>query len=204
MLKHDERKKIIGIVARLSDFSDGNPRDRRVFIEDAGLEDLLPNLNPNGKPRTVASELIKQAEKVDYLPERPNYHALGALLSHMLTIFGEITRDNAKFIIKLIIKHNLINDLNHINKLCTQYNITDIDVERPKSISSSSHLPVTPKRGVNGNGPMQKPSFKKLQNPIDNKKGQEIRNEMQNKNKKERIIKGKGTTTKPSMQLKIF
>src|SRR5256885_2243357 len=110
-----ERARLIEIVADLYDFVE--PRDRRVFIqESAGLGQFLPGLNLVGAPRTVAGDLVGRLERFGLLPDRQNYHALGALLGAMLEL-GDLAVDRKIFLATLIIHHSLILDVSYLNGL---------------------------------------------------------------------------------------
>jgi len=94
-----------------------------------------------GNPRTVAGDLIGRVEKFGSIPEQSSYHALGALLSYILTL-GEIPNDEAVFIATLIIKYTLVADSNYINKLRTQYHLSEAVIREPKP-TEPPLLPVT-------------------------------------------------------------
>jgi V8-like Glu-specific endopeptidase len=140
MLEHEECLKLTHIIAGLYDFTDGGAHNRRVFIQSAGLDRFLLGIDLSGTPRIVAGDLIGRVKKFGYLPERPSYHALGALLSYILTL-GELPNDDALCVATVIVKYALVVDSMYINKLCTQYSISDTVINKSKP---TSLLPFAP------------------------------------------------------------
>jgi hypothetical protein len=145
ILQIDERQRLTQVVAELYEFSVGDPRDRHALISAAGLRRFLPAIDLKGMPRTVAIELIDRLEGFGVLPDRPTYHALGALLGYLLTL-GDLPRDAASFVARLIVQYSLVADPVYSGKLCTEFGITD-DVVRqptPKHAPSPSAVRKTP------------------------------------------------------------
>ncbi|MBZ5505829.1 MAG: serine protease [Acidobacteriia bacterium] len=129
-LKVSERTNLIGIVADLYEFLE--PRDRRVFIQQtAGLGRFLRNLNLAGTPEAVAGDLIGRLEQFGELPDRPAYHALGALLDAILDL-GDVGNDDKRSVAELIVRYSLIADEPYLASLKVLYKITAQPVCHPK------------------------------------------------------------------------
>jgi V8-like Glu-specific endopeptidase len=123
MLTIEERQSVVNIVADLYDFTEG-PRARRVLIEQAGLRRFLRGLDLSGSSRTVASDLTGRLERYGALPERPTHHALGALLSYVLTL-SDVPTDQAKTLAQLVVRYALVGDPRYIGELRQKYQIAD-------------------------------------------------------------------------------
>jgi V8-like Glu-specific endopeptidase len=123
MLTIEERISLVNILAGLYDFTEG-PRARRVLIEQAGLRRFLSNLDLTGPANTVAADLTGRLERFGALPERPTHHALGALLSYVLTL-SDVPPDQAKVLARLVIRYALVGDPRYIGELRQQYQIED-------------------------------------------------------------------------------
>ena len=137
-LKLEERQQLSDIVSQLYDFTDGGVRGRRVFIQEtAGLGRFISGINLDGNPRTVASDLVGRLERFGYLPELPTYHSLGALLAAMLNL-DDLSNEDKAFVAGLVVRYSLIADLNYLENLRHQYNITD---ETILSVPSEVALP---------------------------------------------------------------
>src|SRR5438045_8874635 len=119
MLISDERQKLVKIIADLSAFTDGDVRARRILLEMAGLK-RFRKMGLDGLPDTVAGLVVVKLEDFGYLPERPAYHALGALLSYVLTL-EELAPHNAPFLAHLIVHYPLVRHLTYVDELRTQY-----------------------------------------------------------------------------------
>src|SRR5688572_13987488 len=96
-LGFEERRDLRSLVAGLYAFIDLGARGRREFIQNAGLGRFVLGLDLSGAPDTVAGDLIGRLEKYGALPERPAYHALGALLDALLDV-GEMPYQDQIFI----------------------------------------------------------------------------------------------------------
>jgi V8-like Glu-specific endopeptidase len=143
----NERNRLIEVISGLYDFIEG-PRNRRIFLQGtAGLGRFVPGMDLSGDSRTIVTDLMSRLEQFGELPERPAYHALGALLSAVLGL-GELQRDNATFLAQLIVRYSLVADPAYINKLRSDYAIADRAVRQPPSQVDIPALPVkTPPRG---------------------------------------------------------
>ena len=122
-LIQQERVDLTRVLANLYEFSGGSPRDRRVLIEQAGLHKFLPGIDLSGIPRTVAGNLVGKLEGHGYLVEQPSYHALGKLLSYLLSL-GDLAGDDARLAAELIVRYELVLDSTYVGELRTQYAIT--------------------------------------------------------------------------------
>lgn len=126
-----ERLKLINLVAKLYDFTDSGVRGRRVFIQDtAGLERFIPGMDLAGPPRSVASDLVGRLERFGQLDDRPTYHSLGALLDAMLTV-GELNSEDSAFVAGVIARYSLIADLDYLDRLRNQYDLTEEVIRQP-------------------------------------------------------------------------
>lgn len=130
ILEPEERRELTRIIAELYDFTDGGLRGRRVLIEQANLKRFISGIDLSGAPRTVAGDLVHRVEIFGVLPEEPTKHALGALLSYVLTL-GELKQPESAFIANLIVKYSLVADPVYIDKLRAQYGITTAPTRQP-------------------------------------------------------------------------
>jgi V8-like Glu-specific endopeptidase len=131
VVNDDELARVTEIVANLYDFTDGGGRGRRVFIQQSGLGRFLTSINLDGSSGLVAADLVFQARRYGYLePEAPTKHALGGLLSYVVTL-GELAWDDKKWLAGLIVKYSLIADPAYLNTLRDTYKITETVVEPP-------------------------------------------------------------------------
>ena len=103
------------IAELLGRFPFGDERYRGMLLREAGLESIVFGINLSGPPFAVARGLINRLASYGDLPYRPGYHALGALLSHLLTL--DLGRDDAAFIARLIVEHSLVEDPFYIHRL---------------------------------------------------------------------------------------
>lgn len=129
-----ERQKLVRIIESLSAFTIGGPRGRLNVIELAGLQRFLPGIDLTGAPGEVAGYLVSKLENYGYLPEeeRNVYHALGALLSYVLTL-GDLPPEKASFLAGLIVRYSLVLDPKYISELRDDYHIADRVVQQPSS-----------------------------------------------------------------------
>jgi hypothetical protein len=93
------------IIRDLPDFQDS--RRRKLLVELAGVDQLLSSVNFEGDPKTVAGEVLLTLSKYGWVNEPPQTHALGLLLSYLLTLsdLAENRKEDLKNAIK---KHNLL------------------------------------------------------------------------------------------------
>lgn len=131
MLNTEERSKLITIVGKLYDFTDLGVRGRRVFIQDtAGLGRFIPGMDLAGFPRGVAADFVGRLERFGQLDDRPTYHSLGALLDALLTL-GELNKEDSAFVAGLIARYSLIADLDYLERLRNQYDLTEEVIRQP-------------------------------------------------------------------------
>jgi V8-like Glu-specific endopeptidase len=123
VLTTDERQRLVATLAQLYDFTEGS-RARRVLIEQAGLRRFVPVIDLSGPPSTVAGDLVSKLEPFGALPERPTHHALGALVAYVLTL-GDLPRDQASFLARLVVVHQLVGDPAYLDRLRADYGITE-------------------------------------------------------------------------------
>lgn len=136
----DELNRLTEVVAGLYDFTDRGPRGRREIIQRAELGRFLPAIDLTGPPKTVAWDLVDRLNNFgDFLPEKPTYDALGALLSYLLTI-KELPPRDAKFVAELIVKYALIADPTYVEKLRARYDLTEAEV--PQLAKAPTLVPV--------------------------------------------------------------
>jgi V8-like Glu-specific endopeptidase len=148
MLTIEERLSVVNILAGLYDFTEGT-RARRVLLEQAGLRRFLSTIDLSGTSHVVAADLEGKLEKFGVLEERPTHHALGALLSYVLTL-SDLPPDQAKVLARTVVRHTLVGDPRYIGELRQKYQIEEepapappdgvAQAPAPKSVAAS---PVT-------------------------------------------------------------
>ena len=119
----DERQELVRIIASLPTFTIGGPRGRNNVIQQAGLQRFLPGIDLTGAPKEVAGDLEYRVEGYGDLKERPGYHALGALLSYILTL-EDLPSEEATFIANLIVGYSLVHDPVYIDTLRSKSELT--------------------------------------------------------------------------------
>ncbi len=87
----NEMRKLAERIAKRPEFTDEGPRGRRVFVENAALREFAANFDFDGKPRTVASDLVTS------LLDR----GLGQLLE-MMKDLEDLSDDDREFITGLL------------------------------------------------------------------------------------------------------
>ncbi len=146
-LTFDERKTLSQVLTGLSVFMDGEARDRRVFLEEtAGLGRFVASMKLNSVAGTVVPDLIGRCEKFGELPERPGYHALGALLDAVLSL-GELSIKNSSFVAGLVVKYALVADPDYISALQSQYQF-ELNPERKFVSQYAAPLPASKPGGA--------------------------------------------------------
>lgn len=135
-LTDEERLKLVNVVAELYDFTDGGPRGRRVLIQQANLGRFVKQMNLSDAPATVAGDLVGKAERFGVLREEPTKHALGALLSYLLTL-GDLPQDEAAFVAGLVVRYSLVSDPRYVERLRGQYRIDEAVVRAPEQEQSA-------------------------------------------------------------------
>lgn len=135
----DERQQAITILMNLYDISE-TPTTRRTFVENAGLHRFVGGLSFSTNQRTFAGQLINVTESFGILPEKPNSHALGALLTYVLDL-GELSSESAIPLATLVIKYTLVSDADYLQTLQQKYKII-VDAAPP----SEAPTPVSLKK----------------------------------------------------------
>jgi Effector-associated domain 8 len=120
----DERQELVRLIASLPTFTIGGPRGRLNLIQLAGLHRFLPGMDLTGPPEEVAGDLESRLEDYGDLKERPGYHALGALLSYVLTL-EDLPPEKATFLASLIVHYSLVRDPVYIDSLRAGYSFTE-------------------------------------------------------------------------------
>jgi endonuclease G len=81
-------------------------------------------MNLTGSARTVAGDLVGRLEGFGYLPERPSYHALGALASALLGL-EELSENDAAFVARLVVRYSLVADESYLEQLRERFGIAE-------------------------------------------------------------------------------
>ena len=131
MLEITERQRLIAVVAGLYEFTDEGARARRLLLQQSGLGQFVPVINLAGPPNVVAPDIISRIEDFGSLPETPSKTALGALLSYLLTL-SDLAPDQKKITAGLIIKYSLVSDPLYLEKLQTDYDVSETVVRQPE------------------------------------------------------------------------
>jgi hypothetical protein len=77
----------------------------------------------------VVANLIGRLEFGE-LPERPSYHALGALLDAVLEL-SDVPTDSKQFIAGLVVRYSLVGDPIYIGNLRSQYHLDEVAQRAP-------------------------------------------------------------------------
>ena len=120
-LEYEERDRLNDIVSGLPIFT--LPRTRRPFLESAGLDRFVRHIDLGDNSIIVATQIINMLERFGELPERPTYHALGALLRPILNMKIEVSLDDRTFVAGLIARYWLIKDAETIENLRSEYKL---------------------------------------------------------------------------------
>jgi V8-like Glu-specific endopeptidase len=136
ILNDEERQKSVNILAALYDVSE-TPTTRRILVENAGLHRFVAGLTFTGNQRTFAGQLVSVAERFGMLPEKPNSHALGALLSYVLSL-GELPSGDAAYLATLIVKYTLVTDGDYLADLKKTYSLSIEPVPSPETPATVS------------------------------------------------------------------
>jgi V8-like Glu-specific endopeptidase len=146
MLTIEERLSVVNILAGLYDFTEGT-RARRVLIEQAGLRRFLPAIDLSGNSHVVAADLEGKLELFGVLEERPTHHALGALLSYVLTL-SDLPPEQAKVLARIVVRYALVGDPRYVGELRQKYQIEDEPAPAPPAgvAQAPSAKPATDRR----------------------------------------------------------
>lgn len=139
-----ERQRVIALVGGLYDFTDQGARGRRAFLQgSAGLGRFSPYIDLAGPPRTVAADLVDRLERFGLLPERPVYHALGALLSALVDL-DEMGTEDRTFAATLIIRHRLVGDPSYLHSLQERFAVGErAPLATPLPVAASARMPMS-------------------------------------------------------------
>jgi V8-like Glu-specific endopeptidase len=142
----EDRQKLATVAANVYDFQLG-PAARLQFLNNAGLKRFAPTIDLAAPPNILAGVLIGRLEPFGMLPERPSYHALGALISQVLSDPG-LPSDDGRLLAGLLVKYVLIADQNKLSELRAQYNLDVTPVRQPDTAGAppppSTDLPAEP------------------------------------------------------------
>lgn len=105
-ITNDDLGTLTDILSVLTQFTDEGGRGRRVLMSQAGLDDVVPDLDYTGPARTVAFSLLNALRRQRRLDAHPDDEVLGLLLCHVLTI-GELKPDDATKIRKILTTYKL-------------------------------------------------------------------------------------------------
>jgi V8-like Glu-specific endopeptidase len=144
MLDITERQQLVVLIAGLYEFTDEGARARRLLLQQSGLARFVPTINLAGAPNVVAPDIVSRIEDFGFLPEAPSKTALGALLSYLLTL-SDLPTDQKKTIAGLIIKYSLIADPLYLEKLKTDYGVSEIVM---RSVAPANVAPAASKAAV--------------------------------------------------------
>jgi len=97
---------LAGILSSLTQFTDEGGKGRRVLMSQAGLSEVVPDLDYTGPASTVAFSLLNALRRQRRLETHPDDEILGLLLCHVLTI-GELKPDDATKIRTILTTYKL-------------------------------------------------------------------------------------------------
>jgi hypothetical protein len=107
-LEDGDRKKLTALLASRPEFTDGNARGRRVFLEQAGLAMFLINADLSGAPGTVAGDIVGRLERHGRLRDRASHHALALLILQLQALPADLAQGEEDFLGGLMGRYNLI------------------------------------------------------------------------------------------------
>jgi hypothetical protein len=128
----EDRKLLASAVAGLYDFQMG-PAARLNVLTKAGLTRFAQGIDLATAPGILAGTLITRLEPFGMLPERPAYHALGALATYVLEDPGTPGED-VRTLAELIVKYSLVADADYLDQLRSKYNIDLAAVREPGAV----------------------------------------------------------------------
>jgi V8-like Glu-specific endopeptidase len=121
-----DRQELANVVAGVYDFQLG-PAARLQFLDKAGLKRFAPTIDLAAPPSVLAGVLIGRLEPFGMLPEQPTYHALGSLVSLVLSQ-PDTPNSDKQFLAGLIVKYGLVADRDYLGQLRSQYNLDVVPV----------------------------------------------------------------------------
>lgn len=125
-----EIKSLGRILSGMYEFKRGGDGRERL-IDEAGLGTILSQVRLDGEPGNVAWDIIKRLRRYGPMPKESHVHALGALLRHVLET-PDLPQDEARIIVVLMLKYNLIQDAEYFRPLKDRFNISNVDLQPTK------------------------------------------------------------------------
>jgi hypothetical protein len=144
-LQIDERNQLVAAIAGLYQFRDGGTRGRSRLLGQAGVSGVLSAVNLEGPANDVAWDVVERLERKGPLDDRPHIHALGALLTQVLTL-GDLPQQEARFMAGLLVNYHLV-DPQQVNALRTRFNIPPADEHRAAPAAPEGTPPGRPSAG---------------------------------------------------------
>ena len=88
----------------------------------------------------MAGNLVDRLNGFGFLPERKNYHAVGALIVYLLK-HPEVNQINKEFLAGLVVRKGLVRDPAYLAELREQYNIADLPPRdiAPPQVPAAQH-----------------------------------------------------------------
>lgn len=147
-LSTTDRIKLAQTLERVYEMQLG-PAARFGLLDKAGLRRFAPGTDLAAAPSVLAGVLISKLEPYGMLPNQPNYHALGALVNYAL-IQPDTPQDDARFLAEILVKYQLVADLDYLNGLRQQYGL---DVQPARQVDPALLPPTEPP------APAEEPAF---------------------------------------------
>lgn len=138
-LTNEELKKLTTLVAGLYQFREGGTRGRFRLVEAAGVGAITGDIQMDGPAPDVAWDMVRRVARYGNLGQT-QYHALGALLSHILTL-NDLPQDDAADVAQLIVKYGLVNDQSYLANLRRAYRLDVTPVRAPAGRSPVAVAP---------------------------------------------------------------
>lgn len=135
-LSVEDRQKLAAIVANVYDLQLG-PAARLQFLTRAGLYRFSASIDLAASPSVLSGVLVDRLEPFGVLPERPGYHALGALSTYVLGL-PDTPREDAAKLAELIVKYELVADRDYLDRLRGEY---AIDVQPVRQADAATAPP---------------------------------------------------------------
>lgn len=118
-LSVEEKNRLVWTLANLPWFDD--LPGRLALVHGGGLQPLVDHLDLSGAPLLAAMSLVMGLASAGTLPDRPAYHALGALLDGLLSDLAPIAADQRPFAAHMILKFRLVDDQIYLDDLRQRY-----------------------------------------------------------------------------------
>ena len=124
VLRDNELPTLTRLVGDLYDFQAG-ARERRVFVQQAGLGQFLGGIDLSGAPNTVAGDLLGRLDRHGHLAAEPCYHALGKLLAYVLTL-PDLPDDDGRTVARIVLERGLVCDPAYNAGLRSRYGLDQV------------------------------------------------------------------------------